>query len=102
MLFDAHSFERTDPGTGVLNPEGSQYVVEASQLCFIPPRNFVLKNCPQDGMHRSFHLKNVDRSGEDIAGWRYVEDAGPNKGRDFRNPGSPREVPPFTVLIIND
>lgn len=114
-MFDATKFDRVDPGTGTVNSDGSEYVIELAEMQYAgalsqsanrmvaPPRNFVLENCPQLGMHRSFHFVNHDESGGDIAGWRYEEDNGPNKGNDsYRNPGSVKAVSPFTILIIND
>jgi hypothetical protein len=54
-------------------------------------------------MGRCFHQTGVDESGGDVMGWRFEEDAGPNKGNtSYKEPGSPQPCPPFTVLIIND
>lgn len=112
-MFDAAKFDRVNPGTGEMNPDGSEFVIEIAELQYItavlsvrmiaPPRNFVLMNCPQPGMHRSFHFVSADESGGDIAGWRYEEDDGPNKGNDnYLSVVNAKRVPPFTILIIND
>ena len=113
-MFDATKFDRVDPGTGTPNPDGSEYVIELAEMQYTtddetaarfsaPPPHFLLKDCPQPGMHRSFHFVKADKSGGDIAGWRYEEDNGPNKGNDsYRNPGNAKRIPPFTILIIND
>lgn len=95
MNLKANQFERTDPGTGVVNPDGKQFVAEASELGLprrAAPYGITLSGCPEEGMHRSFCLSKVDKSGEDTMGWRYDEMGGPNKNSDT----------PFTILIIND
>lgn len=109
MVLDAQKFDRTNAETHKLDPDGSHYVQEISMLNIpgIPEvtglHSFMLKNCPEPGMHRLFRLVGVDKSGGDIAGWRYEEVNGPNKGNDsYRNPGNPQQIPAFTVLIIND
>jgi len=55
------------------------------------PHGFTLTNCPESGMCRTFVHKRTDWSGEDVAGWRFQELPGPNRG-----PVS------LKVLIIND
>ena len=55
------------------------------------PLELTLRNCPEPGQHRSFVLDQVDRSGGDIAGWRFKEAPGPNRG-----------ARPLSVLLIND
>jgi len=98
MLLDSKKFDRTN--------EGTCYVAEAAELGLragVPvPKTFVLHNCPKPGQHRSFKMTGVDKAGGDIYGWRFVEEDGPNKGRDFTNPGNPTICPPLTALIIND
>ena len=104
---DANNFERTNPVNGKLDPEGSCFVAEASQIGLgpgvAPPKSFFFKNCPLPGMGRCFHHVGVDESGGDVMGWRFEEDKGPNCGNtSYKEPGSPKKCPPFTVLIIND
>ncbi len=53
------------------------------------PRDICLRNCPKEGQLRSFVLDRVDRSGGDIAGWRFREARGPNWSG-------------LKILIIND
>lgn len=55
------------------------------------PGTLTLRNCPEPGMHRTFRLESIDRSGEDTAGWNYEEMPGPNCG-----------ARPLRILIIND
>ena len=76
-----------------------EYVQDISMISIEPgqalpwgaPHEFTLTDCPEPGMHRSFVRKRTDWSGGDVAGWRYQELPGPNRG--------PR---PLEVLIIND
>ena len=87
MLLDA---ERLD-----FDPERREYVQEMSQLKGLLqsiPRELTLTNCPEPGMHRSFQMDDVDKSGGDVAGWRYEEVPGPNRLRKTR----------LRVLLIND
>jgi len=53
-----------------------------------------LLNCPEPGMQRSFRCVRIDRSGDDIAGWRFDEMPGPNRSGDAAHR--------LNVLIIND
>lgn len=63
------------------------YVAEISELQRrTAPVRFILE-C-EDGWDRTFKFSHVDKSGEDIAGWHYVEE---------NVTGTPRKV-----LIIND
>ena len=113
-MFDATKFDRFDPVTEKMNPKGSEFIIEIAELQHTtddeaiyrftsPPRGFALWNCPLPGMYRSFHFVKADKSGGDIAGWRFEEDNGPNKGNDsYLNSGNVKRIPPFTVLIIND
>lgn len=106
-MFDATLFDRTDPATGKLDPEGSLFVAEAAEIGLrpgmAPPSTFYFKNCPLPGMGRCFHATDADMSGGDVAGWRFEEDKGPNCGNtSYLDPGNPQPCPPFTVLIIND
>jgi hypothetical protein len=81
------------------NPETKTYCEELSVLqhklggrvgpiCGAPAA-FIMRDCPEPGMYRSFTLSHVDRSGGDIAGWNYTELEGPNHSG-------------LKVLIIND
>ena len=112
MSLDANKFDRTDPSTGktVERRIDVLYVAEAAELGLfgtinprVPPRNFLLLNCPDEGQHRTFSLVDTDMSGGDIAGWRYEEDAGPNKGNtSWCDHGRAKACEPYRVLIIND
>lgn len=112
MAFDANDFDRTDPVTGKVtdDPLGVLFVAEASELGpfgtinpRVPPRSFLLRNCPEDGKHRTFTLVTVDKSFGDIMGWRYEENTGPNKGNtSWRDYGQSVACEPYKVLIIND
>ena len=104
---DASQFDRTDPLTGKTDPNGSCFVAEASEIGLgpgvAPPSSFYFKNCPLPGMGRCFKMTEPDVSGGDIAGWRWTEEAGPNRGNtSYLNPSRPEACPPFTVLVIND
>lgn len=56
------------------------------------PSQLTLQNCPAAGQHRSFILKSADFSPSgDIAGWRFQEIEGPNRGPE-----------PIQILIVND
>ncbi len=94
MILDAKNFTKSKDGT---------LVAEASDLRLRGlPRSFTLENCPEDGMHRSFHFTDADLSGGDVAGYRYEEDSGPNRGRSWKDGHPPKAVPVLKVLIIND
>lgn len=104
---NAEHFDRINPDTGKLDAEGTCWVAEAAELRLPvgqpPQRTFYMRNCPEPGMGRCFHLVGTDESGGDVAGWRYEEDDGPNKGNtSFKNPGNPERCPPLQVVIIND
>lgn len=90
MLLNASLFE--------FQPENKTYCEEISllgrkceslSLILRPSAIFTMRDCPRPGMHRSFQFAGVDRSGGDIAGWRFEEMAGPNHSG-------------LKVLIIND
>lgn len=88
MVFSANMFD--------FNPETKEYCEEISMLARkraegmrLAPCHFTMSDCPLPGQHRSFRIKQIDKSGEDIAGWRYVEEEGPNHSG-------------LKVLIIND
>ena len=57
MMLDATRFDRVNPVTGKNDPEGTQWVAEASDLgdymMRVPPRTFLFENCPEPGMHRT-------------------------------------------------
>lgn len=104
---DATDFDRIDPDTGKLDAEGTCWVAEAAELGMrpgvAPSSTFYMRNCPEPGMGRCFHLVGTDQSGGDIAGWRFEEDDGPNKGNtSFKDPANPQPCPPLQVVIIND
>lgn len=102
MLLDANQFD--------FSPERREYVQELSTLqahqhrtarpCSVGPlrgfqvvhRELTLQNCPELGQHRSFTLTQIDKSGGDVAGWRFRECRGPNCDDDD----------PLQVLLIND
>lgn len=99
MLIDADKFHFDSRDSDPL------YVAEISELELGPrgvPRNFTLFNCPKPGMSRSFSWVDTDYSGGDIAGWRYEEVAGPNRGLSWEDGHPPKKVPILKVLIIND
>lgn len=105
---NADNFDRTDPVTGkdTDSDVGILFVAEAAELGLraghAPPRDFLMANCPVKGMNRAFRADRTDMSGGDIAGWRYVEADGPNKGNTSWQ-GEPSVVcEPYRVLIIND
>lgn len=107
MSLTTTQFDRTNPVTGKTDPDGTCFVAEASELGYragqYPPRSFVLNDCPMPGMMRCFRQSGVDEFDGDIKGWRYMEEAGPNKGNtSYKEPASPKPCQPFTVLIIND
>lgn len=94
MILDAKKFSKSSDGT---------LVAEASDLQLQGlPRSFTLRNCPEDGMHRNFHFMEADRNGDEVAGYRYEEDIGPNRGRSWKDGHPPKAVPVLKVLIIND
>lgn len=95
MILDANKFTvSSDDGT---------YVAEISDLQLrCAPVSFTLNNCPKPGMHRSFRTVGVDESGGDIAGWRYEEVDGPNKGRSWDGGSPQKSIPILKALIIND
>lgn len=101
MVLYAKQFLRVDPKTGKSDPDGSCFVAKISGLeipKFIKrPHSFIIKDCPMPGMLRGFHYVGYDGNDDDIYGWRYEEDDGPNKGRRLYT-----LCDPFTVLIIND
>lgn len=103
MMLDANRFDRVNPVTGKTDPKGTEWVAEIAELGLkVVYSQFLLQNCPEPGMHRTFGFKKVDDSGGDVAGWRYEEANGPNKGRHYRNGGTGTACKPLTVLIIND
>lgn len=92
MILDANKFDRVDSETGETDPNGDQFVAEASELRIGAPHEHVtLQNCPNPGQHRTFDFERHDWSGGDIAGWNYDEAAGPNRSDTH-----------LKVLIIND
>lgn len=79
------------------------FVADASDLGLRSmPRSFTLVDCPIIGQHRSFRFDRSDMSGEDVAGWWFVEVDGPNKGLSYANGSPPEIVPVLRVLIVND
>jgi len=79
------------------------YVGELSDLELRrAPSTVLLVNCPKEGQHRTLHATEPDFNGEDIAGYKYEEDEGPNKGRCWEQGHPPKSVPPITLLLIND
>jgi hypothetical protein len=109
-MLDAVLFDRVNHATGKSDPNGTHFVAEAAEIGLrpgqAPPPTFSFQNCPLPGMSRCFHLVKTDvlgGDGDDVMGWRYEEDNGPNKGNtSYKDPGNPQSCPPFTVLIIND
>jgi hypothetical protein len=92
MFFSTRQFDRTDPATGKCDPVGTLWVAEHAELGRPQlTKTFLFQNCPVDGQHRSFRFVKTDESSGGIMGWRYEEEAGPNRG-----------PVPLTVLIIND
>lgn len=88
-MFDASQFD--------FQEKTRTYVAESSELGRIVPKSFTMSNCPEKGMHRSFTFTQCDMSGDDIAGWNFIEHDGPNKAMDVAN-----GLQPLKVLIIND
>ena len=101
MLLNANQFD--------FSPERREYVQDLSTLlgqglarpragpCSVRPvtqmhRELTLRDCPDLGQHRGFTLTRIDKSGGDIAGWRFQECQGPNCDDDN----------PLRVLLIND
>jgi len=107
-MYNVSQFDRVKPDAdgGGSDSEGTHFVAEAAELRLKPGIHsvrFILQDCPMPGMHRLFSLVGSDKSGEDIAGWRYEEIAGPNKGNtSYKDPGRAVPCQPLTVLIIND
>jgi hypothetical protein len=84
VIFDANDFTTSQDGT--------TFVAEIADLqLWSPPSSFTLNNCPKEGQQRTFKFVKTDHSGGDIAGWKYEEEDGQNKGRQM-----------LKVLIIND
>ena len=95
MVLDAKRFARSSDGS--LVAEISMLRLERA------PRCFTLVNFPGDGQHRSFRCDGVDEcGGGDVAGWRYVEENGPNFGRSWADGHPAKAVSVARVLIIND
>lgn len=95
MILDGKKFTRAKDGTLVAE-------ISDLQLKSAPPRTITLNNVPKEGQGRSFTFVGTDESEGDIAGWRFEEMAGPNKGWSWENGHPPKAVPPLRVLIIND
>ena len=85
------------------DPETRQYCEEVSTLQ-LPgiPQTILLRNAPKEGQHRSFRCVGTDDNGGDIAGWRFEEEEGPNRGRSWEEGHPPKTVTPLSILLIND
>ena len=94
MILNGDKFTKSGDGT---------LVAEISDLQLSsPPQSMTIINIPKEGQQRSFTLVGFDVSGGDVAGWRYTECDGPNRGRSWEDGHPPKTVEPICVLIIND
>ena len=63
--------------------------IEVGPMIPIPSR-LILRNCPVPGQHREFVLSRVDRDGNSISGWFFIESEPVDGSRTIG------------VLLIND
>jgi hypothetical protein len=84
----------------VFSEKERRYIVEVSDLGWSSvPHSFPLLNCPGEGQHRVFNLRERLTVGEEVMGWLFEEAPGPNHGLVFDGGRGVRAIP-LTVLVL--